>query len=183
MTSPNHTNNRELQQDAHAWAAFAGVKYTTALRQIQSPLAQGILGERLSARRLIAVLTEHPVLSRSGVSFLGENGLYSDAPWSLSGPSDFLELALIADALRMFTPIAASARPDVSSYSLKHTAENFLAPHCSYVSNGRLIWVAAALGLFILAEDEGSPNVAVGVSELEHDYVQRMSGYGGCRCS
>ncbi|MBY8849427.1 hypothetical protein K7G98_13375 [Saccharothrix sp. MB29] len=41
MTSNNHAQNRALQQDARKWAAFTGTKYTAALRQMSSPLAQG----------------------------------------------------------------------------------------------------------------------------------------------
>lgn len=40
MTSSNHAQNRELQQDARAWAVFTGTKYTAALRQMTSPLGQ-----------------------------------------------------------------------------------------------------------------------------------------------
>lgn len=60
----------------------------------------------------------------------------------------------------------------MNSYSLKETAENFLRPHCSYVSNGRLIWAAAALGLPMV--EDGGLNLLIGVSEREHDYVRRM---------
>ncbi|TDD36822.1 hypothetical protein E1287_09855 [Actinomadura sp. KC06] len=62
MTSNNHTQNRELQHDARAWAAFTGTKYTAALRQMSSPLAQGLLGDRVSARQLIAVLNDHELI-------------------------------------------------------------------------------------------------------------------------
>ena len=41
MTSDNHANDRELQGDARAWAAFTGAPYTAALRQMKSPLAGG----------------------------------------------------------------------------------------------------------------------------------------------
>ncbi|MEV5053689.1 hypothetical protein [Arthrobacter sp. LAR12-1-1.1] len=52
MTSTNHEQNRELQQDARAWADFTGTNYTDALRQITSPLAHRLLGDRVSERRL-----------------------------------------------------------------------------------------------------------------------------------
>lgn len=180
MTPNNYANNRALQQDARAWSAFTGTKYTAALRQMSSPLAQGLFGERVSARRLIAVLDDHEMVgARSGDPVLGENGFLSEAPWHFNGETDFIELALITDLLRMFTPITGAMTPDVGSYSLKHTAEWFLSPHCSYVSNGRLIWAAAALGLPIADPDgEGGPNLLIGVSEREHDYVRRMVGPG-----
>jgi len=179
MTSDNHTGNRELQQDARAWAAFTGTNYTAALRQMSSPLTQGLLGERVSARHLIATLDDHEMIgARGGAPRLGENGFRSAAPWGFDGETDFIELALITDMLRMFTPIPDSATPEVGSYSLKHTAEEFLSPHCSYVSNGRMIWAAAALGLPIADPDGSGPNLLIGVPEREHDYVRRMVGTG-----
>lgn len=175
MTSSNHTQNREFQKDARAWADFAGTKYTAALRQVSSPLTQGFLGEPVSARGLIAALDDHELVgSRGGDSVLGENGYRSETPWHFNGETDFIELALIADMLRMFTPTSGTTTPEVSSYSLKHTAEQFLRPHCSFVSNGRLIWAAAALGLEIMIPDGAGPNLLIGVSEREHDYVRRM---------
>lgn len=179
MTSNNHTQNRELQQDARAWSDFTGTKYTAALRQMSTPLAQGLLGERVSARQLIAILDDHELIgARGGDPVLGENGFFSEAPWYFNGETDFIELALITDVLRMFMPIPEAATPEVSSYSLKHTAEWFLSPHCSYVSNGRLIWAAAALGLWIAEPEGAGPNLLIGVSEREHDYVQRMVSPG-----
>ncbi len=179
MTSNNHSQNREFQQDARAWSAFTGTKYTAALRQMSSPLTQGLLGERVSARHLIAALNDHELIgARGGGPTLGENGFRSEARWHFNGETDFIELALITDMLRMFTPISDAATPEVSSYSLKHTAEWFLRPHCSYVSNGRLIWAAASLGLQIADPDSSGPNLLIGVSEREHDYVRRMVGPG-----
>lgn len=80
----------------------------------------------------------------------------------------------------MFTAVAPGETPAVSSYSLKHTAEKFLQPHCSYVSNGRLIWAAAALGL-PMAEQDGGLNLMIGVSEREHEYVKRMVSPGNTK--
>jgi hypothetical protein len=179
MTSDNHTQNRDHQQDARAWAAFTGTNYTAALRQMDSPLAQGLLGERVSARHLIATLNDHELIgARGGVPRLGEDGFLPAMPWRFNGKTDFIELALIMDMLRMFTPIPDWAAPEVGSYSLKHTAEEFLDPHCSYVSNGRLIWAAAALGVPIADPDGSGPNLLIGVSEREHDYVHRVVGLG-----
>jgi hypothetical protein len=179
MTSNNHAQNRELQQDARAWSDFTGTKYTAALRQMSSPLAQGLLGGRVSARRLIAVISDHELIgARGGDPVLGEDGFFSEATWSFNGETGFIEFALLMDMLRMFTPISDAATPEVSSYSLKHTAEWFLSPYCSYVSNGRLIWAAAALGLRIADPEDAGPNLLIGVSEREHDYVRRMVGPG-----
>lgn len=182
MPSNNHTQNRELQQEAHAWSDRTGTKYTAALRQMNSPLAQGLLGDRVSPRQLIAVLDEHELVgAQGGDHILGENGFRSESPWRFNGETDLIELALITDMLRMFTPVAGDATPEVSSYALKHTAEWFLSPHCTYVSNGRLIWAAAALGLPIATPDGAGPNLLIGVPEPEHDYVRRTVDPGRTR--
>jgi hypothetical protein len=176
MSLDNHTNNRALQQDAKAWAAFTGCNYTAALRQMKDPRAQGFLGERMSARRLISTLKDHVLIGDDGADHvLGEWGFYADDPFKFNKETDYVELALTADMLRMFTPLAEYAAPEVGSYSLKHTVENFLRPHFSYITNGRLIWAAAALGLPIAEyESDGGPNLLVGIPEREHDYVRRV---------
>lgn len=180
--NPNNSKNRALQQDARAWAKFTGTKYTAALRQMSSPLAQGLLGKRVSARRLITTLDDHELVgAQGGEAILGENGYGSDSPWRFDGKTDYIQLALITDMLRMFTPTSGTSTAEVGSYSLKHTAEWFLSPHCSYVSNGRLIWAAAALGLPIGGSDGDGPNLLIGVSEREHHYVRRMVGSGQTR--
>lgn len=174
--NPN-SKSRALQQDARAWSAFTDTKYTAALRQMRSPLAQGLLGKRVSARRLIATLNDHELVgAHGGEPLLGENGYRSASTWNFNGKDDYIQLALVMDLLRMFTPTSGTSTPEVNSYSLKHTAEWFLHPHCSYVSNGRLIWAAAALGLPITDPDGDGPNLLIGVSEREHDYVRRMVG-------
>lgn len=173
MDSNNNARDRKIKQDTRAWAKYVGTNYTTALRQTESPLAQGFLGERVSARHLINTLNDHPLIGADDGDFvLGEAGFYADTPWSFNRTSDFIELALITDFLRMFTPVAPGETPTVSSYSLKHTAEKFLHPHCSSVSNGRLIWAAAALGLPMV--EDGGLNLLIGVSEQEHGYVRRI---------
>jgi len=178
MTPDNHNQDRELQKDARAWAAFTSTTYTAALRQMESPMTQGLLGERVSARRLITVLNDHELIgAHDGHPILGDFGYLSDSPWHFNGVTDFIDLALITDMLRMFAPISDTTTPEVSSYSLKHTAERFLSPH-RYVSNGRLIWAAAALGLRIAEPDGAGPNLLIGVSEREHDYVRRMGRTG-----
>lgn len=180
--TPNNTPSRAFQQDARAWSAFTGTNYTSALRQMSSPLAQGLLGPRVSARRLIAVLSDHQLIgAHGGAPHLGENGVHSESLWNFNGKTDYIQLALITDILRMFTPTSGTNPPEVGSYSLKHTAERFLSPHVSYVSNGRLIWAAAALGLPITDPDGDGPNLLIGVSEREHDYVRQMVGSGQTR--
>lgn len=176
MTSSNHNHSRALQQDAKAWAAFTGCNYTAALRQMNDPRAQGFLGERMSARQLITTLRDHVLIGDDGDDHvLGEWGFYADDPFQFNKKTDYVELALTADMLRMFTPRAESATPEVGSYSLKHTVENFLRPHFSYITNGRLIWAAAALGVPIAEyESDGGPNLLVGIPEREHDYVRRV---------
>ena len=172
MNSNNYDRDRKVQQDARAWKELTGSKYTTALRQIESPLAQGFLDERVSARQLINTLEDHSLIGADGGEWvLGEAGFYADSQWSFTG-SDYVELALVTEFLRMFTPIVANEKPTVSSYSLKHTAEKCLKPHCSYVSNGRIIWAAAALGLPMV--EDGGLNLLIGVSEQEHAYVRRI---------
>ena len=86
MTPNNHAPRRAFQQDARAWSAFTGTNYTSALRQMSSPLAQGLLGPRVSARRLIAALNDHELIGADGgASRLGENGVRSDSSWSFDG--------------------------------------------------------------------------------------------------
>ena len=174
----NPAQRRELQQDAHAWAKFTSTNYTAALRQMRSPLARGLLGTRLSARALIATVDHHSLVgSRGGVHRLGDSG-YLDSSWHFNGKTDYIELALIADMLRMFTPVDRAEGSGVNSYALKHTAEEFLSPHFSYVSNGQLIWAAAALDLPIRDIEEGRLNLSIGLSELEHEYVRRTLDAG-----
>lgn len=175
MNTPKN-RSRAIQQDAKAWAKLTGSNYTSALRQMERPIARGLLGRRLSARRLIDVLQNHPLIGADGsYPVLGEHGYYSDDPFVFNGKTDYLELAMIAEVLQMLTP-ATPVEPGESSYTLKHTAERFLAPHHSYITNGRLIWVAAALDLPLAEPEDGGPNLLVGVSERWHNYVRRMVG-------
>lgn len=180
MTSSNHENDRELQQDARAWADFTGCTYTAALRQMSSPFAQGFLGERVSARQLISTLEDHALVGRNGGEpVLGEWGFRPKDTWQFNQENDYILLALIVDTLRMFTLLGQSTSPEVGSYSLKHTVEKFLGSagtDFSYVSNGRLIWAAAALGLPLAMPepDYDGPNCDVGIPDHEHDYVRKV---------
>lgn len=178
------TPTRAHQQDARAWANFTGCKYTEALRQMQSPLAQGLLGERVSARTLIETLEDHEVVgSHGGDPVLGDSGYYVEESFTFDGKTDFIKLALVTEVLRMFTPIPETSTPEVITFGLKHTAEVFLGHYdqaYSYVSTGELIWAAAAMGLQLSttdAEGVGSgfgPHLWVGIAEREYDYVDRM---------
>ncbi len=174
MSSSRNNSDRASQQDARAWKALTGTKYTASLRQVESPFAQGFLGDRFSVRTLVAVLDNHPVIgSRGGAPVLGDNGMHATDPWRFGTKTDLVDLALVIEALRLFTP-TTEADAAVNSYRLKHTVEKLLAPHCSYVPNGRLIWAAAALGLPLVETESGGPNLLVGISEAEHDYVRQL---------
>lgn len=187
MTSSNHSDDRDLQRDARAWAEFTGCTYTAALRQMESPLAQGFLGERVSARQLIDALENHPLVGKNGGDpVLGEWGIRSKDAWQFNQEDDYILLALIVDTLRMFTPLDESVTPEVGSYSLKHTVEDFLRSTdigFSYVSNGRLIWAAAALQipLAMPEPDYEGPNCDVGIPDHEHGYLYKMVRRGQTR--
>nr|WP_154923550.1 hypothetical protein [Microbacterium testaceum] len=191
---------RAIQQDARAWSRFSGMKYTRALRLMEHPLAQGILGERISARDVIRALREHPVLTEpiweesiagelvdtgERVTHLGRNGLHSSGehPFSVGHEENYLGLVLTAEVLRMFE---RTREPNESSYSynLKHTAEEFFAEHLgqfSYVANGDVIWAAAALGIPI---EESSPgdwglNADLGLVTEQVEYARSMRKSSG----
>lgn len=173
--------NRSQQQDAKAWAAYTGCTYTAALRQMMSPMAQGILGSRISARHLIATLKNHELIgieNKHSVAPLydpeGVRTTRFGTTWPFNGKTDYVELAMIVDFLRMFDTIEFN-HPDegARSYSLKHTAEYYLDPHLRYVSNGQAIWAAAALGIPLIDdEDHEGSNVYIGINYHEHRYVR-----------
>ena len=160
---------------------LTGTGYTEAFRDVGSPLAQGILGDRLTVGRLLDVLDEYPDLGDGGMNAdLNNRKPYLDAQGNIDGRfgSLFSHIAAAAEFLRMFTfePMldatgqAGGDELGVGSYQLKHTAEKFLG---SYISNGQLIWAALALRLPMSADgaDYDNPNVVVGVPALEHTYV------------
>ena len=195
MTNLNHDQAREFQRDARAWSTFSGMKYTAALRLMQHPLAQGILGERISARAVISVLTEHPVLSElvwdtddssdvfqteERVTHLGETGLWDadERPLQCTRDDDYLVVVLTAEVLRMFAP-ASQPHEDAYSYNLKHTVEEFLGEYLgefSYVANGTAIWAAAALGILVAenAPGEHNRNANLSLESLQVEYARRM---------
>lgn len=167
MTSSNHDNRRQVQRDARLWAQLTGTNYTTALREVGSPLTQGILGDRITVQQLLEALDAYPDL--------GESGVNADEPYRnadgliLAGKDLLSDVILAAEFLQMFTPAAEAAS---GSYGLKHLAEDFLKPVRSYITNGQLIWAAAAVGLTISRQERGSLNVEIGVSEVEYDYAR-----------
>ena len=169
----NHDNRRQVQRDARLWAEYTGTNYTSALRVVGSPIAQGILGERITLRQLMQALDTYPAL--------GENGMNAASPYRngdgliLGSNKLFLDVVLAAEVLQMFTP---AAEPTIGSYSLKHTAEEFLGPVRSYVTNGQLIWAAAAIGLPMSQPERDSPNVVFGVTELEYTYAYNSARNG-----
>jgi hypothetical protein len=190
MTTDNETSlraqDRDLQRDARAWQRFTGMKYTETLRLMQHPLAQGILGERIGARDLIRVLTEHQALmdldAPQPTTNLGENGLWSarEHPLRCTKEHDFLQLVLSVEVLRMFT-VTSAPNNSAYSYALKHVAENFLGgvlENHSYVSNGKLIWAAAALKLPLTESSPGeqSLNAYLGLDSQQVQYARGMNG-------
>jgi len=190
MKTDNDTNlperDRDLQRDARAWQRFTGMKYTNALRLMQHPLVQGILGERIGARELISVLTQHQILVDPGApeaaTNLGEDGLWSAGahPLQFAEEQDFLQLVLSVEVLRMFT-VDTVPNDTAYSYTLKYVAQNFLGSvleNHSYVSNGKLIWAAAALGLPLAESNPGeqSVNANVGLDAQQVRYARGMNG-------
>lgn len=179
MNSTPTSRPRSITQDANAWRDAARVNYTTALRLIEDPLSQGILGKRVSVRSLLRTLNEHPVIrDRPGVVTFGRNGLNAGTPMRDDLSMEVLrEVLMVAEFLRMFTVLNQDELQHdrtawVDSYPLKGMAERFLgdAVH-GYVSSGSLIWAAAALRIPLKVTDPESMNALVGISRLEYDYI------------
>ncbi|MBF0671348.1 MAG: hypothetical protein IR160_02040 [Salinibacterium sp.] len=197
--STSVARSREIERDAKAWSKFSGMKYTQALRLMEHPLTQGILGDRICARDMIRALTEHPVLSEpvwvtdadgkefptdERVTHLGENGLFSADERQLAvGEEDYLRVVLTAEILRAFTR-TSDPQSDAFSYNLKHTAEEFLGEYLgkfTYISNGQAIWAAAALGIPLAESNPGelALNADFGLVPEQVDYARRMRRSGG----
>lgn len=196
--STTAARSREIVRDAKAWSKFSGMKHTQALRLMEHPLAQGILGDRICARDVIRVLTDHAVLSEpvwdadrdggetdSRVSHLGDAGLFSATarPLSLSKETDYLGLILTAEVLRAFT-VTNEPQSEAYSYNLKHTAEEFLSEHLgdfSYIANGQTIWAAAAVGIPLAESSPGefSLNADFGLVPEQVEYARRMRRHSG----
>ena len=85
MSSDNHDLNRAAQQDARLVHVHRDEVHG---RQAADQLTarQGFLGDRVSARDLIGILNDHPLVGADdGDPILGDNGYYSDDPWSFNG--------------------------------------------------------------------------------------------------
>lgn len=167
-----------ITRDAKAWRDAAGVSYTEALRLIEDPLLQGILGDRIVVRDLLRVLDEHPQIGSNHLdSVLGRRGFGASTPMLDDLDADLLRGVILSiEFLRMFS--APSARELATretwkgSYHLKHQAEEFLASTVGgYVDNGTMIWAAAALGLPLRYNDGDleAPNfdIAIPTTELK----------------
>lgn len=184
MTDSTTTRDPAITRDAKAWRDAAGVNYTEALRLIEDPLHQGLLGDRIVIRDLLRTLDEHPIIgSEHASTTFGRNGLSADEPMvedlSTGRPRETL---LAVEFLRMFTPVTATdlqvERNWTSSYGLKHAAEEFLGGTVHrYVSNGSLIWAAALLGLPMRTNDidPTSKNVEIALLHQEVAFVRADS--------
>lgn len=184
MTDSTTTRDPAITRDAKAWRDAAGVKYTEALRVLEDPLHQGILGDRIVVRDLLRLLEQHPIIgSQHAKTMFGRNGLSADEPMLEDLSGDRLrETLLTIDFLRMFTtPTAADLKEErnwTGSYGLKHMAEAFLGKSVHlYVSNGSLIWAAALLGLPMRTNhfDLTSKNVEIALLEQEVTFVRADS--------
>jgi hypothetical protein len=176
------TRDPAITRDAKAWSRATGVKYTEALRLIEDPLHQGILGDRIVVRDLLRVLEEHPIIgSAHAKSTFGLNGLRTDI-WMVDELNAGLlpEVILTAEFLRMFDPVPEAALSSenswASSYQLKHTAEEYLGHGVQgYVQNGVLIWAAATLGLPMRRSPNwDSPNVEIAVHPQQLEYTRQV---------
>ncbi|MCC3291259.1 hypothetical protein [Arthrobacter sp. zg-Y1110] len=192
ISAPSARPTREHQRDARAWSKFSGLNYTTCLRQMMHPLAQGILGQRVSARSLITALTKKGLISEraesyhqhsasnaaSRVTTLGESGLLKadKDPLHVSSPDAYLEVVLSTELLRAFD-LVGGPQDDSHSYVLKHVAEEFFRDRLgsfSYISNGKMIWAAAVLDLPMRSSAVDSSNALFGLDPLQVHYLQRM---------
>lgn len=86
------------------------------------------------------------------------------------------DVLLSVEFLRMFTPTAEIDPADVvevSSYTLKHIAEEILGSTVqSYLPNGAMIWAAAALEMPMRRNDEPlSPNAVIKLHRLEVEFM------------
>jgi hypothetical protein len=102
----------------------------------------------------------------------GANGLH---PGQRNEPSP-IRPDQVATAMAFLQMLRPTQRAYVSSYSLKHAAENWgcKVGLCSYVSNGALILAALMLGLIVRPYDGWlNPNAAIGVSKRD---FRRITG-------
>lgn len=176
----NTDRHPAISRDAKAWRDAADVKLTEALRLIEDPLHQGILGDRIVVRDLLRVLEDHPIIgSKHSTTVFGRRGLMDDEPMLEDLSADLLRETLLAvEFLRMFTPVSTSdqhERNEVGSYTLKHMAEELLGRTVGgYLPNGALIWAAAALGLPMRESGDigESRNVTIYLLREEVDFMR-----------
>ncbi|MGD2204514.1 hypothetical protein [Microbacterium maritypicum] len=173
-----------ITRDAKTWSRATGVKYTEALRLIEDPLHQGILGDRIVVRDLLRVLVEHPIIgSTHAKSPFGLNGLRTDV-WMADELTGKLlrQVILTAEFLRLFDPVPAEMLSSedswAGSYQLKHTAEEYLGDVVhGYVHNGVLIWAAAVLDLPMRRSTNwNSPNVEIAVHPQQLEHTRQVLG-------
>jgi len=166
-----------ITRDAKAWRDAADVNYTEALRLIEDPLHQGILGDRAVVRDLLRTLENHPQIGSNHIaSVLGRHGFGASTPLLDDLDADLLRGVIMSiEFLRMFSAPSAAELATRStwkgSHQLKHRAEEFLAGTVDgYVSDGTMIWAAAALGLPLRYNDGDleAPNfdIAIPTNEL-----------------
>jgi hypothetical protein len=96
----------------------------------------------------------------------GANGLH---PGRRNDPSP-IRPEEVATAMAFLQMLKPTQRAYVSSYTLKHAAENWgrKVGLCAYVSNGALILAALMLGLIVRPYDGWlNPNAAIGVSRAD----------------
>ncbi|MCY1718557.1 hypothetical protein OVA26_16595 [Microbacterium sp. SL62] len=153
MSDSTTARDRAITRDAKTWSRVTNTKYTEALRLIEHPLHQGILGDRIVVRDLLRTLEDHPVIGSAHTrSTFGARGLGDDTPLvdELS-PTMFRQILLCVEFLRMFTPsteVDEASRHEVDSYTLKHRLEHFLERTTpEHITIGAMILAAAVLEL------------------------------------
>jgi len=121
-----------------------------------------------AARAIEAALVAEPSLDAIGVGYRPRGRSDVDRRRTCSP----LSPAGVATALEFLARCRPTTQPRLSSYSLKHRAENWGARHglAAFVWNGELIVAAIALGLKI-EKHFSSPNVTVGVERAD---VERL---------
>lgn len=170
----DHADANIHRRDIRAWKRINAAKYTSVLRQIESPLTQGILGARLSPHHLAQAFERVPTPGgdRSGRWRLGEDGRFDGPPMVDSGHG-YIDTVLAVEFLRGFTATDFRAR-GVSSVQLTELAQHFLGDLCPGLSVGRMVWAAVAVGLYI-SVDYDSSIIKIRVDEQE---VARLARSG-----
>ncbi|MGO3878233.1 MAG: hypothetical protein ACTJHM_03750 [Agrococcus casei] len=146
----NQSTSRDIEDEAHLWASLTTTPYDSALRAVSDPRSLGALGDRVSVRDLLEALEQRPDLGMYG---------FTDEPLLREGRIEFQGsyenllhgVLLSVEVLRLLAPESDSGDAHgverVHSGALKHVAEDFLKPLTGTISNGQLIWAAAAIGM------------------------------------